>query len=319
MKLRVIPEYEPVSRLFICFVQEFYNSRFKYGKALAKIIEAALPYVKVELFISENEIEIFQIELQNSGVNIDDIQLNFDSPNRSILNEWTPIFCIDDNGKKYGLTFNWLRNHPDYKELSHLEFFSSRFVKYIGMEEHHLDFDFSTSAISANEDTILVSKHYFNNENDTNIVHLRNILMQDKVFLVPSLAEELTHDLDTYLFAIKPKVWILSDYPEDSPQGKSVSFAKNILKELGHIIHMVPGLERICYGDINTFPSYTNSIILNNAVLVPSYDRKEDKYIQGILSDYGFDVYPIDSRDIVLTNSVLHCISKTLPLYKPGL
>ena len=286
---------------------------------MVKIIQAALPYVKIELLIAENEVEIFEIELKKTGVSKDDIQLNFDSPNRSILNEWAPIFCTDESGKGYGLTFNWLRNHPDYKELSHLEKFSSRFVKYLGLEEHHLDFDFSTAAICANEDTVLVSKHYLKNQNETKITHLKKILKQSQVIPVPSLAEELTFDLDTYLLAVKPNVWILSDYPHNSPQGKSILFTKNILRELGHTIHVVPGLERICYDDINTIPNYTNCIILNNAVLVPAYNRKEDICIRGILSDYGFDVFPIDSRDIVLTNSVLHCISKTLPLYKPGL
>ena len=229
------------------------------------------------------------------------------------MNEWTPIFCTDDNGKEYGLTFNWLRNHPDYKELSSLEKFSSQLVKHLGLEEYHLNFNFSTAAISANENTVFVSKHYLNDENDSEITQFKNILKQD-IIPVPPLAEELTFDLDTYLLAIKPKVWIISNYPQNSPQGKSITFTKNILKELGHTVHSVPGLERICYGDINTFPNYTNCIILNNAVLVPSYNRKEDRYIQGILSDYGFEVFPIDSRDIVLTNSVLHCISRTLPV-----
>jgi hypothetical protein len=314
MKLRIIPEYEPVSRLFLCFVHNFYNSRFKYGKALAEIIQAALPYVEVELFIAENEIEIFQGELKKTGISINDTQLNFKTPNRSILNEWAPIFCTDENRKGYGLTFNWLRNHPDYKELSYLEKFSGSFAKYLALEEHHLDFNFSTAAVSVNENIVLVSKHYLSEENDYEITQLKNILKQNQIIPVPPLAEELTFDLDTYLLAIKPKVWILSDYPQNSPQSKSIAFTKNILMAMGHTIHLVPGLERICYDDINTIPNYTNCIILNNAVIVPAYNRKEDKYIQGILSDYGFDVFPIDSRDIVLTNSVLHCISKTLPV-----
>jgi agmatine deiminase len=313
MKLRIIPEYEPVSKLFLCFVHNFYNSRFKYGKALAEIIRTALPFVEVELFIAENEIETFQSELKKTGVSIDDIQLNFNTPNRSILNEWAPIFCADENGKGYGLTFNWLRNHPDYKELSYLEKFSSQLVKYLGMKEYHLNFNFSTAALYANENAVLISEHYLNNENGSVATQFKNILKQSQVIPVPSLAEELTFDLDTYLLAIKPKVWILSDYPNNSPQGKSITFTKNILRELGHSFHLVPRLERICYDDINTIPNYTNCIIINKAVLVPAYNRKEDKHIQRILSDYGFDVFPIDSRDIVLTNSVLHCISKTLP------
>ena len=76
---------------------------------------------------------------------------------------------------------------------------------------------------------------------------------------------------------------------------------------------MVPALEKIEYDDIRSYPTYCNCIILNNAALVPAYNRKEDCIIQGILKDYGFGVYPIDSRDIILANCGPHCISKTIP------
>jgi N-dimethylarginine dimethylaminohydrolase len=35
--------------------------------------------------------------------------------------------------------------------------------------------------------------------------------------------------------------------------------------------------------------------------------------VQGILRDYGFTVLPIDCTQIILTQSGIHCISKTIP------
>ena len=130
---------------------------------------------------------------------------------------------------------------------------------------------------------------------------------------VPSLAEELTPDLDTYLWPIKPNVWIVSEYPEGSKQAVSIEPAIETLHKYNHTIHRVPGLERIFYNDINTIPNYTNGIIINNAALCPAYNRPEDDIIVKILEEYGYDVYPINCQDIILTQCGIHCISKSVP------
>jgi agmatine/peptidylarginine deiminase len=311
MKLRVIPEYEKVNKLYLCFVQEFYNSRFRYGKAITGMIKAALPFAGVEVFVDKDDMKYFEKELKEFGISLYDITINFNSPKRSIINEWAPIFCVDENGRGAGLTFNWLSEHEDHEVLSHCEKFGSSWVKELGLREEHLNFDFSTAAVIASGGKVLVTDVYCK-KNAEWLSTFKQMISQ-KIITMPSLKDEPTKDLDTYLLAIKPGVWIISDYPKNSEQAETISYAVNVLKELGHTVHYVPGLERIRYEDINTFPNYTNCVILNNAVLVPSYLRKEDEVIKGILSDYGFEAFPIDSRDIILSNSGPHCISKTIP------
>ena len=87
-----------------------------------------------------------------------------------------------------------------------------------------------------------------------------------------------------------------------------------ILLAHGHMVNRVPSLEPIIYDDINTMPNYANGVIVNHAALVPAYGRKEDEVIQHILRDYGYEVLPIDCRDIILSNGAVHCVSKTVPV-----
>jgi hypothetical protein len=94
--------------------------------------------------------------------------------------------------------------------------------------------------------------------------------------------------------------------------------ALQILANHGHTVHRVPGLEPIIRDDIIAFPNYTNGVLLNQAALVPVYGRREDQVVQEILRNYGYEVYPIDCSDIILTNSAIHCISKTAPKMKIG-
>lgn len=61
------------------------------------------------------------------------------------------------------------------------------------------------------------------------------------------------------------------------------------------------------------YPNHTNGVLLNQAALVPAYSRREDEVAQGILRNDGYQVYPIDCSNIILTNSAIHCISKTAP------
>jgi predicted CoA-binding protein len=46
--------------------------------------------------------------------------------------------------------------------------------------------------------------------------------------------------------------------------------------------------------------------------------KKSDEVVQEILRYHGYEVYPIDCSDIILTNSAIHCISKTAPKMKIG-
>lgn len=124
---------------------------------------------------------------------------------------------------------------------------------------------------------------------------------------------DTTKDLDMYLWPIAPKVWIVSEYPLHTPQADSIEPALQVLKEHNHTVHRVPGLEPIIYDDINTMPNYANGVILNQIALVPAYQRKEDEVVSRIVSAYGYQVFPIDCSDIILANSAIHCISKTVP------
>ena len=60
-------------------------------------------------------------------------------------------------------------------------------------------------------------------------------------------------------------------------------------------------------------PNYANGVILNHATLVPAYRRQEDAVVQRILRGYGYEVLPVDCAGIILSNSAVHCGSKTVP------
>ncbi|MBD3369450.1 hypothetical protein GF402_03695 [Candidatus Fermentibacteria bacterium] len=60
-------------------------------------------------------------------------------------------------------------------------------------------------------------------------------------------------------------------------------------------------------------PNYANGILVNGMALFPAYGRPEDDVVGNALQEQGFEAIPIDCRDVILSNSGVHCISKTVP------
>ena len=307
--MRLIPEYETVGLLYLCFVQKFFNSRFKYGKAICDIARIASRYVNVEIFVTNQDIPYLLEEMKTANLDSTNITINYDSPERGILAEYTPIFG-ETNDEGYAIIFN----NTKLNSFEKLRSFSERLSKKLSLNLLDIEDEFTTSAIAVNENLCLLLKDLFQDfDAQRKFLFFQEHFSEQTFTQVPSLAEEVTPDLDTYLWPIKPNVWVVSEYPEGSKQAVSIEPAIETLRKYNQTIHRVPGLERIAYDDINTIPNYANGIIINNAALCPAYNRPEDKIVVEILKSYGYDVFPINCLDIILTQCGIHCVSKTVP------
>ncbi len=308
--MRLIPEYEPVQKLLLSFIHPFFNTRFQYGKTLCEIIDSASPFVDVELHILRREMKFWQTELEKHPLRPDQYQINFDSPRRAILLEYVPLWAEDGRGQMTGLVFR----NPRLERSHSLKRFSRRMTRRLGFSTQETGFDFASANISVNEDVVLLTGHWFEGKKGLrNLDILKRMFPAQQFYVVPSLAGDVTMDLDMFLWPIRPKVWIASEYPSGSPQAESMEPALRVLRDHEHILHRVPGLDPIRNDDINTMPNYANGVVLSQAALVPAYQRPEDAIVQEILQDLGFIVLPIDCSQVILSNSGVHCISKTVP------
>jgi hypothetical protein len=308
--MRLTPEYELVQKLYLCFVQEFFNTRFGHGKAICQIIKAVQHYVDIELLIGLPDMPYFQDECTRHQVAMDNVTLNHDTPDRSIMAEYVPIFARNEKMEDIGLIFQ----NPFLDNPVELKLFSQRLTARLGFQSLDIDFEFSTAQLLVNEEIVLLSDCLFRGEDrDAKLKFFSDHFPTQSFYVVPPLAGDTTKDLDMFLWPIAPKVWIVSEYPPHTPQADSVEPALQVLKEHNHTIHRVPGLEPIIYDDINTMPNYANGVIINQAALVPAYQRKEDEVVSSILRDYGYQVFSIDCSNVILSNSGIHCISKTAP------
>ncbi len=308
--MRIIPEYEPVGKIFLSFVRDFYHSRFDYGQTICDILNLVPDGVAAEIFISDDEVPDFQDIMDLNGIPGESVTLNPYSPLRGILAEYFPVFCEDSGGEGIGLHFK-----ADRLDLSdYLHRFSGDIIDSMGISPLRMEEGFATAQISVNEDLCLLS------EDDPDGPEARARLeffrrnFPDQIFVtVPPLAGDLTKDLDMFLWPIRPRVWLVSKYPQGSAQELSVQPSISAIRNHGHEVVPIPGLSPIRYADVNSMPNYANGIILNDTVLFPSYGKEEDDTVSGILESLGYNVGSVDCRRIIESNSGLHCISKTVP------
>lgn len=306
----LVPEYEPVRKIAICFVQDFFNTRFGYGKTLCEIIRASQATAEIELWISPDDLPYFQEECRRYQVALDGVSLNFPGPGRAIIAEYVPNFMRDESGSLYGLIYrNPLTELPEEKKI-----FAQQWTAQLGMGRLDFGYDFATAHLLVNEELVLLSSYFFEGEDrQARLNFFSEHFPRQKFEVVPPLAGDLTTDLDMYLWPIAPKVWIVSEYAPGTAQAESIAPALAILQRYGHSVHRVPGLEAIIHDDVNTMPNYANGVILNGIALAPAYQRREDEIVTHILESYGYIVKPIDCSQVILSNSGVHCISKTVP------
>lgn len=314
--MRLIPEYEPVETLQLCFVQAFFNERFHCGNVLCQMIRAAHSHAQVEVFVSRADLPDLRRELEQHQVDSRMLQLRLDSPGRIYLAESAPIFAECDDGDTAGLLFSV----PKLHQAAEVEAFGRRLVDHLAVKPVEMNVPFGPAVLAVNEDIVLLSQEaILEADRQATLAFFLEHFPRQTFHLVPSLAGDITHDLDMFLWPIAPKVWIVSEYPDQTPQARSIAPAVEILLAQGHTVNRVPGLEPIIYDDINTVPNYANGVILNHAALVPAYRRPEDEVVQRILRHYGYEVLPVDCCDIILSNAALHCLAKTVPArHRPG-
>ena len=291
-------------------MHDFFNTRFQYGKTQCEIIQAAHPFVEVEIFVGATDLPYLASEFEKYLVDRDWVTVNDQTSGRAIMAEYVPVFARKNMGEGIGLVFS----NPYLDEPVDLLEFARKMATENGYPPVDLGFDFATAMISVNEELVLLSSSsMMGPDKEQKLEFFKRNFPQQHFYVVPPLAGDLTNDLDMYLWPIAPHAWIVSEYPVGTPQAESIAPAIRILTEHGHTIHRVPGLAPIIYNDINTMPNYANGVIINSAALVPQYNRKEDDLVRNILREYGYQVLPIDCSIVILSNSALHCISKTIP------
>jgi hypothetical protein len=224
--------------------------------------------------------------------------------------EYFPVFCLADDGG--GAAIHFRCDKLDLADYLHR--FSGDIIDELGILPLRMEEDFATARVSVNRDLCLLSERDPGSPAAVARLDFFREFFPDQRFVqVPPLAGDVTGDLDMFLWPVRPGVWLLSRYPDGTPQEESVIPSMEAILGHGHEVVRIPGLPGIRHDDVDSMPNYANGILLNGTALFPSYGRREDDLVAGILESLGYSAVPVGCGRIIESNSGLHCISKTLP------
>lgn len=307
--MKLIPEYEPIRSIYFGYNSEFYRSPLGLEKSLGEIVTALQPVVEFEAFSSPLDNPWMRMGLKRCGADLNKILYAMYPPASCEMAEYPPLFAEDDSGGAAGMVFqNPLLEHPADFEYGELLTNRLRFTPY------DLGYEFSPSHCLVNEDVALVAERLFSGaEQEEGFEILKDNFPEQHFYRVPSLPGAGSTALDRYLWPVFPKVWIAGEYPAGSRQAESVEPALRILREHGHTLQRVPGLEPLEREGVQALPVYTGGLTVNGLAVVPQYGRAEDGAVRDILKEYGYRLARVDATNLALAGTSMRALFKLVP------
>ena len=146
-----------------------------------------------------------------------------------------------------------------------------------------------------------------------------------RYFKLPRLPYDIIHHLDMHMRLIDEETLLIGAYPEGIADGPAIEANINYIKNnlttpFGNpytIIRIpMPPDENGHYPDTQggNYRTYTNSLIINKSILVPTYEEQYDTTAFRIYESLfpGYKIIGIDCNEIIQSVGAIHCVTKLI-------
>ena len=151
----------------------------------------------------------------------------------------------------------------------------------------------------------------------------------DQYALMENLPYDLIHHIDMHMKLLDERTLLVGEYPPGVADGPQIE--ANIQYVLNNFtaadgnpfkvirIPMPPGPNGQYPNFNGDYRTYTNSIIINNTILVPTYDEQYDTTALRIMEEAmpGYNIQGINCNAIIPLSGALHCITKEVGAQHP--
>ena len=190
--------------------------------------------------------------------------------------------------------------------------FGTAFASELILEENDATNDFGTSNHSESEvDQIM-----------------EDFMGIERYIKMPTLPYDGIHHIDMHMKLLDEETLLIGEYPSGVADGPQIESNLNyVLNNFNSVfgteyeiirIPMPPegGYYPDTWGDYRT---YTNSVFVNNTILVPIYEEEWDTTALRIYREAlpGYKVVGIDCNEIITASGAIHCITKAVSSSDP--
>ena len=151
----------------------------------------------------------------------------------------------------------------------------------------------------------------------------------ERYFKLPVLPYDNIHHLDMHMCMLDEETMLIGEYPEGIADGPQIEANINTIQQwttaFGNAyniirIPMPPDSDGAYPDEVEHYRTYTNSIFVNNTILVPIYyDPQYDTVALSIYEEMlpGYTIAPIYCDNIVDEYGAIHCITKLIGVADP--
>ncbi len=336
-------EWEKQQGILLCFPHNGNDWPGKYGAiqwAFVEFIKKVATFEEVFLVVASEELKNKVLHLlQTAHVNVDKVSFIIHKTNRSWMRDSGPI--IVKNGKErkaLNFNFNGWAKYSNYKLDRHVPEKVSQFlnvpleqVKYKGkpvvLEGGAIDVNGNGTLITS-EECLLDPKIQVRNpgfgKTDYEAIFKEYLGVTHTIWLGDGIKGDDTHGHIDDLARFVNENTIVTVVESDKKDANYAALQENLKRLENAVLEdgskprivTLPMPSSIHFDGIVIPASYANFLILNQAVLVPTFNDSRDREALNILAGVFPDreVIGISAIDLIWGFGTLHCLSQQIPL-----
>lgn len=335
-------EWEKQEGILLCFPHNGNDWPGKYEAiqwAFVEFIKKVATYEKVFLIIADEKLKAKVNDmLDRARVNLDQVSFIIQKTNRSWMRDSGPIIVYKD-GKREALNFNfngWAK-YKNFQLDKHVPSKVSDFLKmplaqviYKGkpviVEGGAIDVNGRGTLLTSEECLMHPSIQVRNTgftKADYEALFKEYLGVTNVIWLGDGIEGDDTHGhIDDLARFVNEDtiVTIVETDPNDSnykPLQDNLKRLQNAKLEDGKspVIVTLPMPKRLDFEDLRLPASYANFLILNNCVLVPTFNDINDRKALNILAECFPErkIIGINAIDLIWGFGTLHCLSQQIP------
>ena len=340
---RMPAEWEQQQGLLLCFPHNVNDWPGKYAAiqwAFVEFIKKVALVEMVFLMVADEKLQAKVIDmLEMAHVNISNVSFILHKTNRSWMRDSGPIIVKNGNNREaINFNFNGWAKYQNFQLDKHVPLKVSNYLnipltqatydgKPVILEGGAIDVNGKGTLITSEEcllhPTIQVRNKNFTKA-DYEAVFKEYLGITNVIWAGDGIIGDDTHGHidDLCRFVNENTIITVVENDKNSPNYKALQDnlkrLKNAVLENGEVPNIVelPMPEQIDFDQLVLPASYANFVILNNCILVPTFNDVNDRIALNIIQSCFPDrkVIGISAIDLIWGFGTLHCLSQQIPL-----
>ncbi len=310
-----LAEFEPAQGVLLRW--DFYYWQDLYIELTRSIVECARAYIVVRTQSQANRV---RSTLQQNGVPLDSVEFFYTPTNSVWIRDYGPwwIYHLSDSTRGI-VDFEYNRPRPDDDTMPwHLAHIWN--VPLYISDLVHTGGNFMVDGLGCGFATNLIYQE--NNYTPQEIESILGAYMGlDTLYVFQRIHGEYTGHIDMWAKLINDHTVMVAYYPPGDPN-------HDLLNQHAERFASIKNGNGVYFDTIRipsppvysgVYRTYTNSLIINNRVLLPIYNHPYDttalRIYQQAMPAYKIETF--DCSSIIQSGGAVHCISKLVALPKP--